>query len=103
MGAGERQEASTGQTVDASTGSTISTVAVTMDKINPKDCQVASPLVIQGFSNCLGLFQVIMAFLDQNPANQLIQKKSYSNDSMLIVHMVNLMFLMWAFMCVARE
>ena len=34
---------------------------VTMDKINPKDCQVASPLVIQGFSNFLGLFQVIMA------------------------------------------
>ena len=31
------------------------------DKINPKDCQVASPLVIQGFSNCLGLFQLIMA------------------------------------------
>ena len=24
---------------------------VTMDKINPKDCQVSSPLVIQGFSN----------------------------------------------------
>ena len=34
---------------------------VTMDKINPKDCQVKKPLVIQGFSNVLGLFQVIMA------------------------------------------
>ncbi len=32
-----------------------------MDKINPKNCQVASPLVIQGFSNFLGLFQGIMA------------------------------------------
>ena len=31
------------------------------DKINPKDCQVASPLVIQGFSNFFGLFQGIMA------------------------------------------
>ena len=39
---------------------------VTMDKINPKDCQVASPLVIQGFSNFFGLFQVIMA----NPTKQ---------------------------------
>ena len=29
------------------------------DNINPKDCQVASPLVIQGFSNFLGLFQVM--------------------------------------------
>ncbi len=29
------------------------------DRINPKDCQVASPLVIQGFSNFLGLFQVM--------------------------------------------
>ena len=28
------------------------------DRINPKDCQVASPLVIQGFeTNSLGLFQ----------------------------------------------
>ena len=35
------------------------------DKINPKECQVASPLVIQGFSNCVGLFQVTMA----NPRN----------------------------------
>ena len=34
---------------------------VTMDKINPKDCQVKKPLVIQGFSNSLGFFQVIMA------------------------------------------
>ena len=25
------------------------------DKINPKDCQVKNPLVIQGFSNFLGL------------------------------------------------
>ena len=41
-------------------GSTISTLLL-HDKINPKDCQVASPLVIQGFSNCLGLFQLIMA------------------------------------------
>ena len=40
-------------------GSTISTLL--HDKINPKDCQVASPLVIQGFSNFLGLFQVTMA------------------------------------------
>ena len=31
------------------------------DRINPKDCQVKKPLVIQGFSNSLGLFQVIMA------------------------------------------
>ncbi len=31
------------------------------DKINPKDCQVKKPLVIQSFSNFLGLFQVIMA------------------------------------------
>ena len=31
------------------------------DKIIPKDCQVEKPLVIQGFSNFLGLFQVIMA------------------------------------------
>ena len=31
------------------------------DRINPKDCQVKKPLVIQGFSNFLGLFQVIMA------------------------------------------
>ncbi len=31
-----------------------------MDKINPKKCQVASPLVIQGFSNLLGLFQGII-------------------------------------------
>ena len=31
------------------------------DKINPKDCQVKKPLVIQGCSNFLGLFQVIMA------------------------------------------
>ncbi len=43
------------------TGSTMFAPTVTMDKINPKDCQVASPLVIQGFSNFLGLFQVIMA------------------------------------------
>ena len=35
------------------------------DKIKPKDSQAASPLVIQGFSNFLGLFQVIMA----NPWN----------------------------------
>ena len=41
------------------TGSTISTLL--HDKINPKDCQVKKPLVIQGFSNFLGLFQVIMA------------------------------------------
>ena len=44
-------------------GSTISTLL--HDKINPKNCQVASPLVIQGFSNFLGLFQGIMA----NPVN----------------------------------
>ena len=31
-----------------------------MDKTKPKYCQVASPLVIQGFSNVLGLFQVII-------------------------------------------
>ena len=42
-----------------SEGSTISAPTVTMDKINPKDCQVASPLEIQGFSNSLGLFQVM--------------------------------------------
>ena len=39
-------------------GSTISTLL--HDKINPKNCQVLS-LVIQGFSNFLGLFQGIMA------------------------------------------
>ena len=31
------------------------------DKINPKDCQVWKPLVIRGFSNFFGLFQVIIA------------------------------------------
>ena len=41
------------------TGFTISTLL--HDRIKPKDCQVASPLVIQGFSNFLGLFQGIMA------------------------------------------
>ena len=39
-------------------GSTISTNRY-MIKINPKDCQVASPLVIQCFSNFLGLFQLM--------------------------------------------
>ena len=29
----------------------MSAPTVTMDKINPKDCQVSSPLVTQGFSN----------------------------------------------------
>ena len=37
------------QKTDSSSGSTISTLL--HDKINPKDCQVASPLVIQDFSN----------------------------------------------------
>ena len=46
-----------------STGSTIRTLL--HGKINPKDWQVASPLVMQGFSNFLGLFQVIMANPDQ--------------------------------------
>ena len=41
------------------TGSTIRTLL--HGKINPKDWQVASPLVMQGFSHFLGLFQVIMA------------------------------------------
>ena len=31
------------------------------DRINRKDCQAKKPLVIQGFSTFLGLFQVIMA------------------------------------------
>ena len=38
---------------------------VTWENRAPKDWQVASPLVMQGFSNFLGLFQVIMA----NPVN----------------------------------
>ena len=42
----------------ASTGSTIRTLL--NGKINPKDWQVASPLVMWGFSYFLGLFQVIM-------------------------------------------
>ena len=42
------------------TGSTMFAPTVTMDKINPKDCQVASPLVIQGFSN---FFRVVSSNL----------------------------------------
>ena len=41
------------------------------DKINPKNFQVASPLVIQGFSNFLGLFQGIMA----NPGKHAVCKR----------------------------
>ena len=37
------------------------------DKINPKDCCWYCPLVIQGFSNFLGLFQVITANPVKNP------------------------------------
>ena len=40
-------------------GSTI--ITLLHEKINPKNWQVASPLVMQGFSNFIGLFQVIMA------------------------------------------
>ncbi len=36
-----------------------STIISTFDKIKAKDYQVSSPLVIQGFSNFLGLFQVM--------------------------------------------
>ena len=48
------------------TGSTITTLL--HGKINPKDWQVLS-LVMQGFSNFLGLFQVIMA----NPGESRLQ------------------------------
>ena len=47
-----------GRVVEIS-GSTRSTLL--HGKIHPKDWQVASPLVMQGFSNFFGLFQVIMA------------------------------------------
>ena len=59
-----------GKTSCERTGSTISTLL--HDKINPKDCQVLS-LDDSGFSNLLGLFQVIMA----NPRrDELFSKKN---------------------------
>ena len=48
------------KTMECYTGSTISTWK-TWENRAPKDWQVASPLVMQGFSKFLGLFQVIMA------------------------------------------
>ena len=51
------------------TGSTKSTFL--HGKISPKDWQVASPLVMQGFSNFLGLFQVIMANPDDTSGKRL--------------------------------
>ncbi len=48
------------------------------DKINPKDCQVASPLVIAGFSNFLGLFQGIMA--NPESSKKIIQTSQTAGD-----------------------
>ena len=46
-------------TLEDIAGSTIRTLL--HGKINPKDRQVASPLVMQGFPMSLGLFKVVMA------------------------------------------
>ena len=59
-------------------GSTISTLL--HDKINPKDCQVLSLGDFSGFSNFLGLFQVIMA----NPV--LVDISKTNNSSTQIKH-----------------
>ncbi len=44
-----------------------------MDKINPKDCQVSSPLVIQGFSN---FFTVVSSDYYGKLRNLLLSKRT---------------------------
>ena len=62
-------------------GSTMSAPTVTMDKINPKDCQVVETLGdFSGFDTIfLGLFQVILA-------NPVLVDISKTNSSTQIKH-----------------